>query len=355
MATLKEIASESGFSISTVSRVLNEDRTLNVPEETKRIIFETAGKLNYKTRNERRKALNTLDPGVYTGVMDRLETKRVGLVQMLSDDEQLDDTYYLYLKSNVEKVCTERGIETVPMTFDNGTGDLRFSGDSVDGIIAIGQFSKKRIAAMEKCAKRIVFVDSSPDATKYCSIQTNYETGVVQGLEYLLSRGHRNIAFVGPVETKDSMGNSAPEIRRRIFGDMAKEFYDKMNAFYVDTDQKGIDAQEQIIKFMSLYPGSSDITAFFAFNETTAINVMKGLQSMGIRVPADVSVLSFNDTVLATFTQPQLSGIHIYMDEMAKVTVNTMSTLFYDEQMLPIRILVPTGVTERESVRSVNS
>ncbi len=355
MATLKEIANECGFSISTVSRVLNEDATLSVPEETKRIIFETAGKLNYKTRTERRKAQNTVDAGVYTGTLDKTMIKRVGLVEMLSDGEQLDDTYYLYLKSNVERACTEQGIETVAMTFNSATSTYEYVGDSIDGIIAIGQFSERRIVAMEMCTSRIVFVDSSPNAIKYCSIQTNYETGIMQGVDYLISRGHRKIAFVGPVDTSDSMGNKAPEIRRRIFKEKAKGLEDKLKPIYIDTDQRGMDAQEQVIKYVSANMGMSTATAYFAFNETTAINVMKGLQSVGIRVPEDVSVLSFNDTVLATFTQPQLSGIHIYMDEMAKVAVNTMNRLFNDGQMLPLRILIPTGVTERESVRSINA
>ncbi len=224
-------------------------------------------------------------------------------------------------------------------------------GTDIEGIRAIGQFSARRVAAMAKRTDKIVFVDSSPDAVKYCSVQANYETGVVQGIDYLIAMGHDKIAFVGPKETTDSKGNKAPEMRRRIFKDIAKQYGDKFEPFYVETDTKGNNAMEMVQEFILNSKDARNVTAYFAFNETCAINVMRQFQSIGIKIPDEVSVLGFNDTVLATYTQPQLSGIHIYMDEMAKVAVNTMSQLFYDGDMMPIRILVPTGLVERESVK----
>lgn len=54
MATLKDIAIEAGVSLATVSRVLNDDPTLNVKEETKHRILEIAEKLEYKTSSARK-------------------------------------------------------------------------------------------------------------------------------------------------------------------------------------------------------------------------------------------------------------------------------------------------------------
>lgn len=57
MATLKDIATEAGVSLATVSRVLNDDPTLSVKEETKHRIFEIAEKLEYRTSSA--KKINT--------------------------------------------------------------------------------------------------------------------------------------------------------------------------------------------------------------------------------------------------------------------------------------------------------
>lgn len=52
MATIKDIAQEAGFSISTVSRVLNNDESLSVPDETREKIYEAAEKLNYRKNSK---------------------------------------------------------------------------------------------------------------------------------------------------------------------------------------------------------------------------------------------------------------------------------------------------------------
>jgi LacI family transcriptional regulator len=352
MSTLKEIANECGFSVATISRVLNRDETLNVPQSTREIIFDTAEKLNYKTKFERKQGSLPVDELLDVN-RPVLSAKRIGIIEMHSTTELLDDTYYLYLKSNVERVCLEKGIETTMLQFDSEEECYRMVGNSIDGIIAIGPFSRRRVEAMERLTSRIVFLDSAPDAIKYCSVQPNYETGVVQGIDYLLEMGHKKIAFVGPVETRNSKGDKAPEMRRRIFKDMAKIHKDDMEPVYIETDSTGSNAIEKIAGFISDCDKKERPSAYFAFNETTAINVMRGLQSAGLSIPDDASVLGFNDTIIATYTQPQLSGIHIYIDEMAKVAVNTMTQLFFDENMLPIRVLVPTGLSKRDSVKKI--
>ena len=352
MSTLKEIANECGFSVATISRVLNRDESLNVPQSTREIILDTAEKLNYKTKFEKKQVNMSVDD-LIGSQKQSLTTKRIGIIEMHSTTELLDDTYYLYLKSNVERVCLEKGYETATLQFDAETESYKLIGNEIDGIIAIGPFSKRRVQAMEKHTSRIVFLDSAPDAAKYCSVQPNYETGVIQGVEYLMEMGHKRIAFVGPVETKNSKGEKAPEMRRRIFKDIAKRHKDELEPVLIETDSTGSNAVEVLKEFVSSTKQKDLPTAYFAFNETAAINTMRSLQSCGFSIPDDASVLGFNDTIIATYTQPQLSGIHIYMDEMAKVAVFTMKQLFNDDSMLPIRVLVPTGLAKRESVRRI--
>ena len=64
MATIKDIAERTGFSAATVSRVLNHDETLNVQDETRMKIFDTARELQYQAR-ERKSRKRHLMVGVY--------------------------------------------------------------------------------------------------------------------------------------------------------------------------------------------------------------------------------------------------------------------------------------------------
>ena len=154
MATLKEIANVVGVSVGTVSRVLNNDSTLSVGDETKIKIFNVAEEMQYKTLKQRKSS-------------DKSKTNklRVGIVEMYNPKEQLEDPYYLLLRSVVDKECFENEIEVVNLYKNNE--EYRFIGEEfINGIIAIGKFDKSEIKSLNKLSENIVFLDSSPDDIK---------------------------------------------------------------------------------------------------------------------------------------------------------------------------------------------
>ena len=88
MATIKDIASQAGVSIATVSRVLNLDSTLNVSDDTRKRIFEVAEALDY-TPTKLRKA--------------KQQTYTFGIIHWYTLEKQLKDPYYLSIRLGVEK------------------------------------------------------------------------------------------------------------------------------------------------------------------------------------------------------------------------------------------------------------
>lgn len=85
MATIKDVAEKAGYSISTVSRVLNNDESLSVPDETREKIFEVAESLNY-----RKKTIRTL-------------VKNIAFLYWLTDKEELEDVYFKTMRLEIEK------------------------------------------------------------------------------------------------------------------------------------------------------------------------------------------------------------------------------------------------------------
>lgn len=104
--TLKMLAEHTGFSPATISRVLNNDPSMSVSEETRRIIFDTAKKLGYAGGSGRRTQRIVTD------------TMTIGIAEMLSPAEQMTDPYFLYLKNFVEQTCNERKVQTVMLRAD---------------------------------------------------------------------------------------------------------------------------------------------------------------------------------------------------------------------------------------------
>lgn len=337
MATLKEISELTGYSIATISRVLNHDASLSVTDSTREEILRVAGKLDYESksvRSSRRKAAQL----------------RIGIIEMMDSRMKLDDPYYLYLKSSLDKCCFEEGFETVTLQYDEEEGCYKSNSQSgLNGVIAVGQFDEAQVHAMEQWSNQIVFLDSSPYEERFSSVVPNFQVGIHQGVDYLAGMGHKSIAFVGPVMSPDSLGCDAPEKRRKIFEEYMKYYRKDLKAVFVDTDREASAVLEKIIAYLK--EEKNPATAFFTFNEAAAIGVMQGIQQLGYRVPEDFSILSYNDTVLATLMQPQLSSISIHLEEMALEAVRLLRRELLESRVPPMKIAIPSGLSERESVK----
>ena len=90
---------------------------------------------------------------------------------------------------------------------------------------------------------------------------------------------------------------------------------------------------------------------FFCYNEKTAINVVRGILNLGCRIPEDFGVVSYNDTVLATLSQPNLTGIKIPIKEMAAIAVRMFKDAVGEKEWLPVKIQVPSKLVIRESLK----
>ncbi len=263
---------------------------------------------------------------------------------------KLEDPYYLYLKSSLDKSCFEEGFETVTLQYDEEEECYKSNSQSgLNGIIAVGQFGARQIHAMEQWTNQIDFLDSSPYEERFSSVVPNFQVGIHQGVNYLAEMGHKTIAFVGPLMSTDSMGNDAPEKRRKIFGEYMKYYRKDLKAVYLDTDREAANVLEKTSAYLK--EEENPATAFFTFNEATAIGVMQGVQQMGYRVPEDFSILSYNDTVLATLMQPQLSSISIHLEEMAQEAVKLLRRGLLESGTPHMKIAIPSSLSERESVK----
>ena len=173
MATLKEIAHIAGVSSATVSRVLNQDPSLSVTEETRKRVLQTAKDLAYQTVQQRYQSARV--QGKADGQKRPAEKeRRIGIAQMFEKQQLLEDIYYLMLKNVLDEVCFARHWSTV-MLFRNDKGHFVKNDDlPLDGIVAIGRFTQGEIGDFHCYTENIVFLDSSPDEEKYCSIVPNY-------------------------------------------------------------------------------------------------------------------------------------------------------------------------------------
>lgn len=339
MATLRELAEETGFSITTISRVLNDDPTLNVTDATRAAILDAAGRLHYKSAARPRRPRAAQSNGAVL---------RFAVAEMLSPAEQLADPYYLYLKNYAEQRCRDLGYTVTHLT-EHGGAYLPDAPGRLDGVLAIGIFSEQQIAGLEKLSANLVFLDSSPDELRYDSVVLDFRLGIEQALDELTALGHRWIGFLGPDRKLDQKKRPAPEVRRQhyIRYMQRRELYDP--ALLLETAMEATAAREALSRRIAA--GIPLPTALLAANEETAIGAVRALRENGLGVPADLSIISFNDTALSALTDPPLTSVSTHVEVMSETAVGMLAQrAAAGGKTLPLKIVVPPTLIRRESV-----
>lgn len=333
MATLKELAAYTNLSIATISRILNNDPTMVASEETRRRVLEAAGALGYKKHQKGK---------ISTGL-------RFGVAEMLTPAEQLEDPFYLYLKNFVAQECMEQKIDLVPLQRD-GDDFLMSYPVSIQGIIAIGIFTREQVEALHQLSDTVLFLDSSPDEARSDSVVINYRLGIEQALNHLFSFGHRQIGFIGPAQKLDDWKQPAPEIRRQLFMDMMRAHDSFESHFLIDVSTNAQLTEQAVHAY--LQQGHTLPTAFLTANEENAIGTVRALKAAGLSIPRDISIISFNDTPLSELIEPPLTSISTRVQEMSRIAVQLMLERTSDSGIIrdiPVKLIVPPTLVVRAS------
>lgn len=344
MITLKNLSEMTGYSITTISRVLNNDKTLRASEKTKDVIKTIAKSSGYKTiqsKKNKAKLKNNLTKKTY-----------LGIVEAFNMEEYIQDPYYMYLKEFVEQECFNKKIEIVKIQYNEEEEKYHlFPNKKVNGIITLGNFSPNKIKAMRKITKNIVFLDCAPKNGKYSSVVVDLGLGIKRGIEYLLKCGHKNICFVGPQTAPNVLNKEEPEVKRNAFIKYTKEKNIEEFTQIIDCERSIESAHKMVVKFIN--EKNKLPTVFLAVNESVTIGILNALSHYDIKVPEDVSILNYNNTVYSAFVNPPLSSISINSEYMAKIAIDLVIRQSEIKEYYPIQVSVFPEILERESIKKL--
>lgn len=330
MATLKDVAKEAHVSTATVSRVLNDDPSLNVPQETRQIVLEAAQKLNYVKKKK----------------VTVHSTFTMGIVHWYSIQQEIDDPYYLSIRQGVEDFCRQNSIRLI-RTFKE---DIHYTDSlkDVDGLVCIGKFSQDEMQEFEKITRNIIFLDMTTPQISVNTMTLDFENAVYDALNYLVLLGHQKIGYLGGKEFLED---------HSLYNDI------RLSSFIHYCQERHIEYQPYIIE--EKYSSESGYTmmcelinknclpdAIFAASDPIAIGAIRALQDHHIKVPEDISIIGFDDIRAASYTNPPLTTIFAPAFEMGQYGANI---IFHMQNMkTPLKIILPCTLIERESCKKNN-
>ncbi|MDO4265464.1 MAG: LacI family DNA-binding transcriptional regulator [Eubacteriales bacterium] len=326
MATIKDIAERAGVSVTTVSRILNYDETLNVQDQTKQRVFKAADELDYQVKPKKK----------------RKQKLRIGVLCSYSAEEELEDTYYLSIRVAIEKKLETEGYKKIPVSLEA----LAEDGKQIDGLICLGTFSRSIVERIRKLHKPIVFVDAVGDEECFDSVVIDFAYAIQKALYYLLEAGHKKIAFIGGIE-RDQDGVLVEDRREILFRSIMAE-RGLLREEYVRTE--GYMPKSGYRQGKALFEMADPPTAVFTANDALAVGCYRAAQEAGLSIPQDLSVMGFNDISMAKYLAPPLTTVHIYKEFMGEQAVNLLAERITSGREISMRISVPTTLVIRESV-----
>lgn len=343
MATLKDIAARAGVSQGTVSRILNDDNTLNVAAATRENVFRIAKELNYKSIAQRYQK-----DAEIVSANDAKEEIRIGIAQMFEMEQLQEDIYYMQMKNVLDLACFSRGYNTV-MLYRNADGHfVKNDEQPLNGIIAIGRFRAEEIADFEKYTNNIVFVDSSPDEMKYCSIIPNYHMAVRLILNYFYEMGHEKVAFVGAIRTYNGQKQLTMDPRYYYYKNYMHDRKRYDCNLLIDCEMNSKSSYDAMCRFIET--NGAPPKAMFVSSDATILGIMKAIHEKGFSVPEDTSIVTYNNTTLSESCNPPIDSVEVYMAEHAKAAMICFEELWKGGH-LPKKIVVPCSLVKRNSVK----
>ncbi|KKI89210.1 LacI family transcriptional regulator [Bacillus sp. SA1-12] len=303
MATIKDVAEASGFSISTVSRVLNNDLSLSVPDETRDKIYEVADRLNYRKK------------------MIRHLVKNIAFLYWLTDKEELEDVYFKTMRLEIEKLAGEFNVELTTYKITEGISRIP---DNIEGFIAVGSFSDNELAYLRGITANGVFIDYTPDPDHFDSVRPNLAQITKKTIDFLIEKGHRDIGLIGGTYHNPNTDEDEMDIREQTFrqymmekGLLNEDYLFIHRGFSVEN---GYHLMQRAIKDL----GEELPTAFFIAADPIAVGCLQALNENGIAIPNRVSIISINNISVAKYVSPPLTTFHIDLHEICKNAIELL-------------------------------
>ncbi len=313
-ATLRDVARESGVSVTTVSRILNQ-RESGVPirEETRRRVEETATRLGYRPNLLARS----------------LRGQRSTLIGVIARD--ISDPFHIQILKGVNARALERGYRLFLGDVDYRSEETlaygsMFERSHADGIIVIGDIEGGETADAELASHHRSFVGVTDRTARkqFPGVYADSEAGTTLALEHLWQLGHRSILCVSDTRTAD--GRLRIETYERFMRERGAEA-----AIDVQVTDQLTDLAFELGQQLFARGADHGYSAVYAASDSTAVGLLQAAHQSGLEVPRDLSVIGFDDIDMARYTIPPLTTIRQGGVEMGRAAVDLLIRMVEDE------------------------
>jgi LacI family transcriptional regulator len=361
MPSLTEVAKAAGVSLTTASMVLNPGKQENrvsqaVSERVKQIARQLGYTPNYHARSMKLGRADTIAVALDIG----------DILTNPSRDTELTQPYFSHLVGTIELTMRNNSIQT---TIVGPDGVLRAPDKALlgirqrrfDGAIVLGAVVRTELTNFlsEKSDKPLVVLQPNRPCV-HAQVTFDEKLAVKLAVDHLKALGHRSIVWVEGRSMRD--GNTASQRELQFMTEMWDAGLRGTSCRWVD-DERGVEsftateskiARGAYLHFTEFYKQKGkDFTAVVAFNDNHAIGICQALYDLGISIPQQMSIISFDD-VYGGLSVPPLTTVSHEFDQMAKRAAELLLEMIRDEKKIAehagrIDTIKPVLVTRRST------
>lgn len=324
MTTIKEVAQETGLSVGTVSRVLNDRGYIS--EETCSKVYAAMEKLNYQ-------------PNELARSLSKQSSTTIGVIV-----PHIRNQYFAELVGFLEEAAYKKQ-HRIMLFLSNEKEEKE------DEYLA--ECRKNRVAGIILCSGRLEANKFSMPGTPVVTIERDIEDGTAcvecdnrQGgrlaAEHLIAQGCKSLVHLSGV-----LGTAMPA-DQRADGFIAACEAHNIQHWEMPTTVEEYEKLDYFGLFERMYAAHPNADGVFASSDTIAAQLLQFCAAHSISVPQKLKVVGFDDVPLAALTVPTITTIHQPIKEMAEIAIEAIVNA-NSNQMTLRRVCLPVSLIKRQS------
>ena len=324
---MKEIAQLANVSASTVSRVLNNPEV--VQKETRERVLQVIEELNYK-------------PNL---VARQFRTKETKIILVIVPD--ITSNFFSKVVRGIQQIASCHGYKVILFDTENKIEkereyiDLLEQKQADGAVLLTAQLGKKELDVLSKQFPIVLaceYIDDLPIPT----VSIDNVASARKMTEHLIQMGHQKIAHI------------SGRINGVLGRDRLKGFKQALLTHQIEVDPSYIQEGDTTLnsgfnQMQKLLALEVSPTAVFAFNDETALGVLKAVREHGLSVPEDVAVVGFDDLEISTVVTPPLTTISQSRYEIGKKAAGLLVDLMANKEIEQKRFIMKDKLVVRSS------
>lgn len=328
-----DIANESGFSITTISRVMNgQARKYRISKATENKILSIASELNYRP-NEFARNLRMGHGKTIALIIPSLRNPFFAEIASVVNQEVKKYDFITIIGDSNDSIETEKN-ELAQFNIKN-----------IDGLIIVPCGNDaENIIDLNKEGLPMVCIDRYFENLDISYVSSDNFDGAYTATKYLIQQGHHYIACI------QGIPSLTPNIQR------VNGFMKALSDYNIETHiLSGNDYSEQngYIETKLLLQQRDRPSAIFALGNTIAMGCLKALKEENIKIPNDISLITFDENPYLNYITPPLTCISQPINEICKMAVKILFSKILDKEETITQVLLRTSLNLKESVRNL--